>query len=229
MRDLSPGAHPGRGTPVPSHRPPAAGGRGPVTPARAPRLFYGWWIVGASVIISLYTAGTVFYGFTVIFEPIATELGWSYTQISLAASLRGLEMGLLAPVVGVLVDRLGPRRLMLAGCVVAAAGLLLLSRTEDLVTFYGAFVLISIGLSSCTMTVLTTAVATWFRRRIGLATGIAICGFGLGGLMIPVLVRLVASYDWRVTVALLAAGLVVVVAPLSLLGCCSVAPRVLPT
>ncbi len=188
-----------------------------MTPVATPRVFYGWWIVSASVIISLYTAGTVFYGFTVIFEPIAAEFGWSYTQISLAASLRGLEMGFLAPLVGFLADRLGPRRLILAGSVVAAGGLLLLSRTDNLATFYGAFVLISIGLSTCSMTVLTAAVASWFRRRIGLATGIAISGFGLGGLMIPLLVQLVASYDWRVTVVLLAAGLVVVVAPLSLL------------
>ena len=56
-------------------------------------VFYGWWIVGASFLIALYVGGVVFYGFTTIFEPIAHELGWSYTQISFAASLRGLEMG----------------------------------------------------------------------------------------------------------------------------------------
>ena len=52
----------------------------------------------------------MFYGFTAVFEPIAGELGWSYTQISLAASLRGLETGLLAPLLGLLADRWGPRR-----------------------------------------------------------------------------------------------------------------------
>jgi len=188
-----------------------------MTLARPRGVFYGWWIVGASVPIALYTAGSVFYGFTAIFEPIADELGWSYTQISLAASLRGLEMGLLAPLVGTLVDRFGPRRLMLGGCLIAAAGLLLLSRTHSLATFYGAFVLISIGLSTSAMTTITSSVANWFRRRVGLATGIAISGFGLGGLMIPVVVHLVDVYDWRTTVALLAAGLVIVIAPLSLL------------
>ena len=71
----------------------------------SPKIFYGWWIVGACFFIALYMAGVVFYGFTAIFEPIAEEFGWSYTEISIAASIRGLEAGLLAPVVGILVDR----------------------------------------------------------------------------------------------------------------------------
>ena len=115
-------------------------------------VFYGWWIVGASFLIALYVGGVVFYGFTTIFEPIAHELGWSYTQISFAASLRGLEMGLIAPFVGILVDRWGPRRLIFSGAVVTAAGLILLSRTTSLGMFYGAFALIAIGMSCCTMT-----------------------------------------------------------------------------
>ena len=69
------------------------------------KVFYGWWIVGACFFIALYTGGVVFYGFTAVFEPLAHEFDWSYAQISLAASLRGLEMGLLAPFVGMLVDR----------------------------------------------------------------------------------------------------------------------------
>jgi len=67
------------------------------------------------------------------------------------------------------------------------------------------------------MTVLMTAVANWFRRRIGLASGIAICGFGASGLLVPVLVRLVDIYGWRQAVTLVAFGLLALVLPLSLL------------
>ena len=184
---------------------------------RFPNIYYGWWVVGGSVLIAMYVAGAVFYGFTAIFEPIADELGWSYTQISLAASLRGLEMGLLAPFVGILTDRWGPRRLIFGGAIVTFLGMLMLGRTTSVGMFYGAFVLVAIGMSTCTMTVLLTAVANWFQRRVGIATGIAVSGFGLGGLMVPAIVRLVDAYDWRATVSLLAVGMLILPLPLSLL------------
>jgi len=180
-------------------------------------VFYGWWIVGASFVVALYVAGVVFYGFTAIFEPIASELGWSYTQISLAASIRGLEMGLIAPIIGVLVDRYGPRRLIFGGASIAALGLFFLSRTTSLATFYGAFVLIAIGMSCCSQTVLVTAVTNWFHRKVGIASGIAISGFGSGGVLILVINRLIVVYEWRMTLLILAVGMLATVLPLSLL------------
>lgn len=71
------------------------------------RIYYGWWIVLANFTIVFYVAGTIFYGFTAFIEPLVPEFGWSYTQVSLVFSIRGLEMGILAPVVGLLVDRFG--------------------------------------------------------------------------------------------------------------------------
>ncbi|MFC2003049.1 MFS transporter [Chloroflexota bacterium] len=184
---------------------------------KLPRVFYGWWVVGASFLIALYLGGVIFYGFTAFFEPIANEFGWSYAQISLAASIRGLEMGLLAPLMGILADRWGPRRLIFSGGVVTALGLILLSRSTSLTMFYGAFVLISTGMSFCSTTVLMTAVANWFRSKVGLATGIAISGFGFSGLLIPVIVKLIDMYEWRMTITILALGMLAIALPLSLL------------
>jgi len=179
------------------------------------KVFYGWWIVSASLFIALYVAGGVFYGFTAIFEPIAEELGWSYTQISFASSLRGIEMGILAPILGILVDRWGPRRIIFVGAIITTGGLILLSRTTSLAMFYGAFALIATGTGTCSMAVLMTAVANWFRNKVGIASGIAISGFGLGGLLLPVVVRLVDTYDWRRTMIIIAVGMLVTVLPLS--------------
>ena len=50
-------------------------------PRKPAKIFYGWWIVCASFFVALYAGGVIFYGFTAIFEPIADELGWSYTPI----------------------------------------------------------------------------------------------------------------------------------------------------
>ena len=181
------------------------------------RLFYGWRIVGAAFLIMLYVGGVVIYGFTAIFEPIAIELCWSYAQIATAASLRGLETSLLAPLVGILADRIGPRKLIFAGSIILAAGLLLMSRTTSLVVFYFAFMLIATGLSCCTITVLMTALANWFQKRIGLATGIATSGAGFGGLLIPIIVLLTDTYDWRLATGILAIATLGIITPLALI------------
>ena len=184
---------------------------------RFPNIFYGWWIVFACFTIAMYMSGSVFYGFTTIFKPIAEEFGWSYTSVSVAASIRGLEAGLLAPVAGIIVDRWGPRRLIFAGALCLGFGLLLLSQVQSIGTFYLAFILMSLGISSCGISVTVTAVANWFRRRVGLATGITICGYGSAGLLVPLMVRLVDTYDWRMAVAIMGAGMFVIGLPLSML------------
>ena len=178
------------------------------------RVFYGWWVVFACFLIAFYIGGII-YGFTAFFEPIAKETGWSYTQISIAASLRGLEVGILAPVAGFLVDRFGPRRLIFCGTLTTGFGLILLSQTNSLTMFYGAFVLLALGLSACTSTVLMTAVANWFRKNMGRALGIMACGFGAGGILVPLIVRLIDLYQWRTTLIILGLGMWLFGIPLS--------------
>jgi len=180
------------------------------------RIFYGWWIVVACFFISLYTGGVVFYGFTAFFEPLADKFDWSYAQISFAASLRGMEAGLLAPLVGILVDRWGSRRLLVGGTIISTLGLILLSRTASLAMFYGAFLLLAVGMSICSSTVLMTAVANWFRKKVGIATGIMVSGYGFSGLLVPVIVRLIDTYDWQKALTILAIGMLVLCLPLSL-------------
>ena len=181
------------------------------------KIFYGWYIVVACSLVAMYVSGTVVYGFTAVFEPIALEFGWSYTQISLAASLRGIEIGLLAPLLGRLTDRWGPRRLVFGGIIIICLGLILLSRINSLAMFYIAFAALAVGTSACTSTVLFSAVANWFQRKIGLATGIVSSGFGASGVMLFVIVRLIDAYDWRTALLIISLGILVIGSPLTLL------------
>ncbi|MFC1534112.1 MFS transporter [Thermodesulfobacteriota bacterium] len=181
------------------------------------RFFYGYWVLFACFFFSVYTGGAVFYGFTAIFEPIAEECGWSYTQISLAASLRGLEMGLLAPLLGILVDRWGARPLMIGGSIVAGIGLIFLSKISTLVMFYMAFVIIAIGMSPAGSTVQMAATANWFNRRLGFATSIVSSGYAAGGFLIPLIVLAVDTYGWRTVMFGVGVGFWIVGLPLSFL------------
>ena len=181
------------------------------------KVFYGWWVVFACFLISFYVGGTIFYGFTAFFEPIAEETGWSYTQISIAASLRGLEVGVLAPVMGFLVDRFGSRKLIFCGMLTIGFGLLLLSRVDSLIMFYGSFALVALGTSTCTSTVLTTMVINWFSRNVGKALGIMTCGFGASGILVLLIVQLIDVYQWRTTLIILGLGMWLFGIPLSFL------------
>lgn len=180
-------------------------------------IFYGWWIVAASFLLSVYVGGCGFFGFTAMVNPIVREFGWSYTEVSFASSLRGLEMGILAPIVGVLVDRFGPRKLILAGVVTIGAGFMLLSLTRNLWTFYASFILLAFGAGGCTSVVTLTVVARWFRRNLGKAMGITVSGFGASGLLVPVLVWLIDSYGWRSALIIQGMGMWVLGIPLALL------------
>ena len=180
-------------------------------------IYYGWWVVLACFLINLYVGGVIFFSFTAFFQPIQQEFGWSYTQISLATSLRGLEMGIFAPIVGFLVDRFGSRKLLLGGSVIIGIGLLILSFTQSLLMFYMCFLFIALGAGGCTSVVTMTAVAVWFRKNVGLAMGIMASGFGAGGLIVPLVVFLIDACGWRLTLVILGAGIWLLGIPLSLM------------
>ncbi|MDP2644111.1 MAG: MFS transporter, partial [Desulfobacterales bacterium] len=184
---------------------------------KAQRLFYGWWIVVACSLIMVYIGGVIHFGFTAIFEPISKEFGWDYVQISLAVSMRGIETSLLAPLMGLLVDRWGPRVLLFWGCVITGASMILLGRITSLWMFYGVFFLMAIGNSASGYTVMMTAISNWFQNKISTAAGLLASIAATGGLLVPVVTGLIDLLGWRNAMVLLGIGTWVVGIPLSLL------------
>ncbi len=165
-------------------------------------MYYGWWVVILSFFANAFGGAVIWYGFTAFFDPLINEFGWSYTAISLAASLRGAEIGLVDIAVGFLLDRFGGRRIILVGSILVGIGFLLLSRINSLATFYMAFAVIGIGASGMSSLVFYTVIARWFRKRLGLALGVAAAGFGAGGLAVPGIVYLldVVGLRWAFAV-----------------------------
>jgi sugar phosphate permease len=156
-------------------------------------------------------------GFTTIFDPIAKETGWSYTQISFASSLRGFEVGLLVPIAGMIMDRWGPRKLVFGGLMVASIGMIMLSKVQSLLMFYTAFGLVCVGMSATPSTLLAATVANWFQKHQGLAMGITTSGVSLGGILIPVMTHFVDTYGWRQAMVIAGVGVFAIPLPLSLL------------
>jgi MFS family permease len=168
-------------------------------------VFCGWWILLACFILGIITGAFTFFGFTAFFDPLVKEFGWSYTQVSFALSLRGIEMSVLSPLVGFLVDRYGSRRLAMLGVITIGLGFIMLSFTRALWMFYASIVLIAFGGGGCTGVVLMHVAVSWFQRKAGLALGILTSGFGASGFLIPVIVWLIDDFGWRTAVIILGA------------------------
>jgi len=180
-------------------------------------LFYGWWIVVSGIFLHFFSGGSFYYGFSVFFNPIRDAFGWNAADTSVAFTLRGLETGVFSPFVGVLADKVSPRKLMIAGWSVIGLGFIILSRINSLLAFYGSFMLIALGMSFGTGLVMNTTIANWFSRKRSRALSILLLGPGLSGLLAPVLAISVQQLGWRQTLVVLGIAMWAIGLPLSLM------------
>ena len=165
--------------------------------------FYGYFVVGASLIIMLITWG-VYNAFGVFFKPVLNEFGWTRAMTSGALSLASIINALLTIVMGGLTDKFGPRIVLTFCGLLLGLGFVLMSQMNSLLhlyLFYGIFV--GAGMSGSFVPLIST-VARWFLKRRGLMTGIVAAGSGMGILTgPPVASRLISIYGWRLSYAIL--------------------------
>jgi len=161
-------------------------------------VYYGWVVVAVA-----FLAMFVNYGVrstqTVLIKGFSRELDIGRAAASLPFTVCVLIYAFLAPVTGRLVDRFGPRWVMAGGALLSGVGLWLCSRAHSLwaLTFFFGFVF-GVGGNGIGLVPSNTSVATWFRRRLGLALGLATMGIGFGTMILPRLTGLVqAHYGWR--------------------------------
>ncbi len=179
------------------------------------KLFYGWYIVIAGLLLSAFNGALFSYGWTAFVNPILISFGWSMTQLSLASSLRSLETGVFNPVWGSLVDRYSARKLALLGLVTMALGIFVLSQTRNLAMYYGGFLIVGLGSSLAIGVLPVVVIAKWFKKDIGKANGLFYLGVGAGGTLVPFIVRIVDYLGWQRTLLYASIVLLVIGIPLS--------------
>ena len=161
------------------------------------KMFYGYRIVAASSIIQMMYLGCVF-SFGVFFPEFEAEFGWSRASISGASSLMVLMMGMLAIVMGRVNDSFGPRVLLTVATAIFAVGYLLMYRMTSIWELYLFYGLVGgLGMGAHDVVTLST-VARWFRRHLGLMSGLVKAGAGVGQVFIPLIAAvLISAYGWR--------------------------------
>jgi sugar phosphate permease len=162
-------------------------------------IFFGWWMALASGLLCLWGYGYHVYGFSALFKPISSELGFSRTATSLAASLTRLEGGLEAPLVGYLSDRYGPRTMVLFGVFLVGSGMILMNWVYSLWSFYLVWAVIcATGINTSLGMPLDVALTNWFIKKRGTALGIKRVFSGLSGTIgLPVIMGLIVAFGWR--------------------------------
>ena len=181
-------------------------------------MFYGWWIVIASV-FSNGTGGAIHWqGFSVFFLPVTESLGLSRFQTSLVFSFARLENGLMGPFTGYLIDRFGPRWMAFFGSLMVGVGYILLAATDTYYQFLLVYILvISFGASTSFMQASMAALNTWFIRRRGLVMSINAAGMrGGAAIFIPTLGWLLSVYSWQTVSVGIGVMMIVFVAPFAL-------------
>jgi sugar phosphate permease len=141
---------------------------------------------------------TYAYGLSVFYKTLIDHFGWTRAQLAGAISLSRLEAGLLGGIEGFLVDRYGPRPILLIGTIVMTLGFIMLSTINSLLEFYLYFIcMVAVGQSLSRQIPIDTTVANWFIRRRGMAFGLLRGAVSIGAAGVVIVSWFIAKYGWR--------------------------------
>lgn len=173
------------------------------------RPYYGWVVVAAAFTLMFVGFGAA-YSFAAFFAAFQSEFAASRGHVALVFSVAAFLWFALGAPGGVLADRLGPRRVALAGvaCLVAALALASVAPSvEVLYLTYSVGIGIGVGL---TYVPSVGAVQPWFVANRAFASGLAVAGIGAGNFLVPLLATwLIGAFGWRAAYQVLALGVLV--------------------
>jgi MFS family permease len=178
---------------------------------------YRWVIVAAGGLMGCVAIGSMF-SLPVFLAPIAQATGWSRTGLSIAMTINFLALAVAGFGWGILVDRFGPRLVVVSGSVLLGLGIALASRSQSLLEFqlvYG--ILVGAGAGAIFAPLMAT-VTGWFDTQRSLAVSLVSAGMGIAPMTVaPLAAKLVSIYDWRTSQLLIAILAWAVLLPAALL------------
>ena len=178
--------------------------------------FYGWKVLTAFIGLRIIASGVGNNVRSLLVLPLEDEFGASRAAVSLMATVGSISVALTAPLGGWLMDRYGPRRVMLLALMVAAGGYVALSQTQALWQVILMFTLpLGVAYNWAILNSGAPILNNWFDRQKARALSLLNVGHGAGALLLPLMAFAIAGLGWRSAillggVVLLAAGLLTV-------------------
>jgi len=180
------------------------------------RFYYGWVIVGVSLVSMAFWLG-IRTSFSVFYVALLEEFSWERGESAGVQSMALLTYTFLAPFVGGMIDRFGPRRVILPGILVLSLGLVLCATVDSLTRFFILYgVVMGAGITCIGIVSYSAILAHWFEKKRGLASGIAVSGMGLGTFaLVPFSQQLISTWGWRTTFVVTGILVLVILLPIN--------------
>jgi MFS family permease len=183
------------------------------------KVFHGWWIVVAAAVGLFVGYGPVVsVTFSVFLKPLSAEFSWSRADISFAFAISTGLMAIMLPIIGRFADRFGARKVILPSALVLGTNLILFSLlTSNLWRFYAHYLVIGLISSGTSTMPYSHVISHWFRRKRGLALGLATAGAGVSAFIMPSFAHyLISTIGWREAYILL--GIMVLAISIPVVG-----------
>src|SRR5258705_1662910 len=183
------------------------------------RRFHYAWVIVAVTLVTLMAAQAVRAAPGVIIVPLEQEFGWDRAAISLAVGFSLLTFGIGGPLGGWLLERFGPRRLLLGGILLMGAGLFALINVSQLWQLFLVWgIVIGLGTGAAGQVASAAIAQRWFRTHRGLIVGLFGGATSAGQLVfVPAMPALTVAVGWRAAIALLLGAAAVAIVPLVIL------------
>lgn len=172
--------------------------------------------VGATGFLSLFSiVGIAFYGLPFFYDFWLEDYGWSRATVTSGNAVGKIMLALFAFLTGWIIDRFGPRRVMLVGILLGGVALIGLSRMTSLWLFYLFYFINALAYMSGGPLPNQVLISRWFDSSRGKAMGIAYIGIGVGGMLVPLIANwLNQSFGWQNALMILGFGMIAIAFPM---------------
>jgi MFS family permease len=182
------------------------------------RVFYGWYVVVAVLVITTVTSGLAFYNLSILLAAFVAEYGFPVRLASSATATFFIAGGIGGMIAGRLVDRFDARFVIAGGAVIGAVALASVGMLREVWQLFAFHIAFGLSHGAIGLVPVTTVLARWFHVRRSLALSIGSTGLSLGGVVVaPVVALLIERHGLAAAAPWMALAILVGIVPVALL------------